>query len=130
MGSPIPMKTIFVTGLFPAFFRYSRTVMTCPTISAALRFLLKPILPVTQNLHPMRQPTCVETQRVTRVFSGMMTTSITCPSLVTRASFVEPSREDFSSAMGRVSRENISEKTLLKLLGMFVISRKSRFPWL
>jgi hypothetical protein len=39
-------------------------------------------------------------------------------------------REGLSSAMGRVSRENISEKTLLKLLGIFVISRKSRFPWL
>jgi hypothetical protein len=77
----------------------------------------------------MRQPICVETQRVTRLFSGMMTTSMTCGSLVTRASFVEPSGRPLFGYGHGIEREHLREK-LLKLLGMFVISRKSRLPWL
>ena len=44
---------------------------TCPTISAAVRFLLNPCSPVEQKRQPIGQPTCVEMQSVARSSSGI-----------------------------------------------------------
>ncbi len=104
--------------------------MTCPTISAALRFLLKPILPSRRTASHAAADLRGDTESDAALLGHDDDFDDVRVPLVTRASFVEPSREDLSSAIGMVSRENISEKTLLKLLGMFVISRKSRLPWL
>ena len=39
-------------------------VTTCSKISPAVKFRLKPKVPVAQNLHPNLHPTCEETQTV------------------------------------------------------------------
>ncbi len=57
------------------------SVMTCPTISPAVRCRTSPILPVRQKPQDMAQPTWVDTQKVMAGVSGMNTDSIRRPSL-------------------------------------------------
>src|SRR5208283_2360301 len=73
-------------------------VSTWSTISPAVRFRLKPIVAVAQNLQSRGQPTCVEIQSVS-LFSastdsfrgGMRTLSIFIPSESAKRNFVVPS---------------------------------------
>ena len=68
-GSPIPMNTTFpsrcgVVGGRRAASRRAHT--TCAAISPAVRLFCRPICPVAQNVQPIAQPDCEETQTVTR----------------------------------------------------------------
>ncbi|KJR41349.1 hypothetical protein MCHI_002753 [Candidatus Magnetoovum chiemensis] len=103
-GSPIPIRTIFVTVLCVVFARVElsdgvcrstsrRTEMTCSNISKGVRFLLNPIEPVRQNLHPIAQPACEEIHSVRRSLSGIRTLSIVCLSSRLKRYFFAPSDE-------------------------------------
>mmetsp|Transcript_57463 Transcript_57463/g.159953 ORF Transcript_57463/g.159953 Transcript_57463/m.159953 type:complete len:209 (+) Transcript_57463:318-944(+) len=59
-GSPMPMKTTFETG------RRDRACTSCSWISPAHKLPWRPMVPVAQNVHPKRHPTCEEMQSVSR----------------------------------------------------------------
>jgi hypothetical protein len=52
-GSPIPMKTMLAMRSPSC----HRAIASCATISAPLKLLSSPILPVSQNVQPWRHPT-------------------------------------------------------------------------
>ena len=69
-GSPIPMKTMFVSrcGVVSGSFAASRRAHTAwAAISPAVRLFCSPIWPVAQNVHPIAQPACDDTQTVTPI---------------------------------------------------------------
>lgn len=70
-GSPMPMKTTFLTA------RWRRASTTCARISMLATWRIRPLLPVMQKRQPTAQPTWVETQSPSR---GSSTLSTICPS--------------------------------------------------
>ena len=65
----MPMKTTLPSrcGVVAGSLRVSRRAHTaCAAISPAVRLLRRPIWPVAQNVHPIAQPACDDTQTVTR----------------------------------------------------------------
>src|SRR5262245_39888744 len=84
-GSPMPMSTMLVMmrsspTFHPVSFESSRMAShTCPTISAVVRFRLKPCCAVEQKVQSSTQPTCEEMHSVPRSSSGMNTVSKAWP---------------------------------------------------
>ena len=81
-GSPMPMKTTFLTA------RRVRARATCATISALPIWRNRPSLPVMQNTQPTAQPTCEDTHRPSR---GSSTLSHVWPSCRPTSRRSEPS---------------------------------------
>jgi hypothetical protein len=78
---------------------------TWSTISAVLRFRVKPMEPVAQKLHAIGHPTWVDTQSVVRSSSGISTDSMRAPSRARSSPLTVPSaaRRIPSSSRARVS---------------------------
>ena len=65
-GSPIPMKTMWVTGPMPRSWSTRDAARTWSTISAVVQLRRSPMCPVAQNGHPTAHPTWLLTQTVER----------------------------------------------------------------
>ena len=76
--------------------RSRSAAMTWLRISEAVRFRASPSRPDAQKLHPIRHPTCVETQTVYPCLYFMSTDSIYCPSRSIYRYFTVSSRVDSS----------------------------------
>ena len=75
-GSPMPMKTTFVTGGSEARRASPTARTTCPVISPTVKPRSRPMVAVTQKMQPRAQPACEETHTVVRSEPGIRTVSI------------------------------------------------------
>ncbi len=106
-GSPIPMKTTFVSRSPRPASRRAAKHAWC-MISADVRLRRNPDLPVAQNRHDSAHPACVDTHKVRRPSSGISTLSIDSPSSRRNRNFSVPSRErSVSSATGHEIRHEV-----------------------
>ena len=122
-GSPIPMKTTFVTAIGGSSSAISRT---CAAISHAARLRWKPMRPVAQKAHWSAQPACDEMQSVSRPPSGMATVSISCPSGRRKRNFSVPSDEVCRATISRRGIVNRSARAVRKRGGKRRHRRESR----
>ena len=124
-GSPIPIKTI-LSRVPACFSRYKN----CSTISAALKFLARPSVPVLQNAQPIAQPAWHETQAVFRpALSVRSTVSTARASSVSICSFTVPSSA-FSTADTRVDRSSAFSASEARSSALrFVIASNESTPF-
>ena len=106
----MPIKTTFLVDGSS-----DRAMRTCSTISPRLRSPRSPIVPVAQNEQAIAQPTCDDTQQVTRVDRSvawrMTTASTSAPSRSSTTTFVVvPSLESWRDATRVLRTENASSR--------------------
>ena len=119
-GSPIPIKTAFVSSAA------SSMAMNWERMSATVRLPWNPCRPVMQNLQPIRQPACEETQRVFLSSSGIITASTALPSPTGKRYFFVPSEETWQ-VEGKVTPREYSSFSLSRpAFEMLVISSMLR----
>mmetsp|Transcript_13849 Transcript_13849/g.40561 ORF Transcript_13849/g.40561 Transcript_13849/m.40561 type:complete len:216 (-) Transcript_13849:169-816(-) len=119
-GSPMPMKTTFVSGGSSLLWASCMPAKSCPRISCASRDRMSPMAPVEQNAQARAQPTWLETQIVVRESVGMSTVSAMSPSCRCTRIFVVPSAATSPTAASTpvhsspraASRGNASRKSL------------------
>ena len=118
------MKTIFVIGGLPKCFCRSIQYIICAIISDEVRLRRNCCVPVLQNLHPIRHPTCDDMQIVFRRSSGIKTVSTQFSSVNSSRAFAVPSDDSCKILQtGRSSEKNFG-KFVLTCLGTSDISSK------
>src|SRR5690606_36133824 len=103
-------------------------IHTWPMISAAVRSLLNPCLPVEQKLQSSAQPACEETHSVPRPFCGIYTVSTQLPEATRTTHLRVPSLEmsSLTTSGPRISDEALSFSR--KALPMLLMASKSSTP--
>ncbi|MNE59978.1 hypothetical protein D3C80_1551000 [compost metagenome] len=103
-------------------------IHTWPMISAAVRSLLKPCLPVEQKLQSSAQPACEDTHRVPRLPCGMYTVSTQLPEFTRTTHLRVPSLEMSSLTISgpRISAQALSFSR--KALPILLMASKSSTP--
>src|SRR5690606_19043757 len=130
-GSPMPIITTLViarsilAGTVP---KAWLAMHTWPMISAAVRSLLKPCLPVEQKLQSSAQPAWEDTQRVPRPFCGIYTVSTQLPDATRTTHLRVPSLEmsSLTTSGPRISARALSFS--LSALPRLVMSSKLSTP--
>src|SRR5690554_7295959 len=130
-GSPIPIMTTLVTarstvaGTEPNDFE---AIHTWPIISALVRSLLNPCLPVEQKLQSKAQPAWEETHKVPRLPCGIYTVSTQLPEATRTTHLRVPSLEISSLTISgpRISAQSLSFSC--NALLTLVIEEKSSTP--
>ena len=128
-GSPMPMNTRLSTRS-PAICSAARI---CPRISEAVRLRVKPSRPLAQKRQPKAQPTCEETQSVSRELcappcptaAGMMTDSTRWPSCMRERNLrVEPVLLSLTSTTSSGRRQNFAASSARRAGGRLLICSK------